>query len=45
MTLRFGAENRRGQPVKLNPPARLTVNEWQAVTPEGTFEFKNPPLP
>lgn len=45
MTVRFGPENRRGQVVKMNPPVRLTVNEWQAATHEVSFEFKNIPLP
>lgn len=46
MTIQYGANNRGPGPApKLGPVVKLVFNEWQSVTHEVTFEFKNVPLP
>jgi hypothetical protein len=46
MTIQYGANNRGPGPApKLGPVVKLVYNEWQSVTHEVTFEFKNVPLP
>jgi hypothetical protein len=47
MTVTFGPNDRRGNApkVKPGPAVKLVFNEWQSVTHEVTFEFKNVPLP
>jgi hypothetical protein len=46
ISLPFGPEDRRtGQAAKLGPPTKVVVNEWQSVTHEVTFEFRDIPLP
>jgi len=47
MTVPYGSDNRGGPKpaAKLGPVVKLVFNEWQSVTHEVTFEFKNVPLP
>lgn len=47
MTVTFGPNDRRGNApkVKPGPAVKFIFNEWQSVTHEVTFEFKNVPLP
>lgn len=46
LTMQFGPQDRRtGQAIKLAPPTKVLVNEWQSVVHEVTFEFKDVPLP
>ena len=45
MTVPFGPDNRIPNPPKLGPPVKFVFNEWQSVTTEVTFEFKDVPLP
>lgn len=47
MTVMFGPNDRRGNApkVKPGPAVKLVFNEWQSVTHEVTFEFKDVPLP
>jgi hypothetical protein len=46
MTIQYGVNNRGPGPApKLGPVVKLVYNEWQSVTHEVTFEFKNVPLP
>jgi hypothetical protein len=45
MTVQFGPDTRAANPPKLGPPVKLILNEWQSVTEEVAFEFKDVPLP
>ena len=45
MTVPFGPDTRTPNPPKLGPPVKLVFNEWQSVTTEVTFDFKDVPLP
>lgn len=45
MTVPFGPDTRLPNPPKLGPPVKFVFNEWQSVTTEVTFEFKDVPLP
>jgi hypothetical protein len=48
LTVMFGPEDRRtGRPApnKLGAPTKLTITEWQTITHEVNFEFKDIPLP
>ncbi len=45
MTVPFGPDTRTPNPPKLGPPVKLVFNEWQSVTSDVTFEFKDVPLP
>ncbi len=50
LVVQFGPDDRRGlgrggATPKLGPPTKFVLNEWQTVTHEVTFEFKDIPLP
>lgn len=44
-TMTFGPDHRTANPPKLGPPTKLQFNEWQTVTHDVPFEFKDIPLP
>ncbi|MBY0513879.1 MAG: hypothetical protein K2P78_08200 [Gemmataceae bacterium] len=44
-TMTFGPDHRTPNPAKLGPPVKLTFNEWQTLTHDVAFEFKDVPLP
>jgi hypothetical protein len=47
LVVSFGSQDRRtGRPgPKLGAPTKLTITEWQTITHEVNFEFKDIPLP